>query len=72
MAHRPVPVSAAHKPFNKMGKKAIAASAATRKHDPTGGAGGGSNVRRQTALRAPQRAVVLAGDLPLHARQGQP
>eukprot|EP00965_Chrysotila_dentata_P147107 4857051-Pleurochrysis_carterae.AAC.1 len=37
MAHRPVPVSAAHKP-----KKAIAASAATRKHDPTGGAGGGT------------------------------
>eukprot|EP00965_Chrysotila_dentata_P038716 1285895-Pleurochrysis_carterae.AAC.1 len=42
MAHRPVPVSAAHKPFSKTGKKAVAASAATRKHDPTGGAGGGA------------------------------
>eukprot|EP00965_Chrysotila_dentata_P117141 3871165-Pleurochrysis_carterae.AAC.2 len=42
MAHRPVPVSATHKPFNIKGKKAIAASAATRKHYPTGGAGGGA------------------------------
>eukprot|EP00965_Chrysotila_dentata_P072490 2394934-Pleurochrysis_carterae.AAC.1 len=41
MAHRPVPVSAAHKPFNKKGKRAIAASAATRTRDQTGGAGGG-------------------------------
>eukprot|EP00965_Chrysotila_dentata_P121897 4029117-Pleurochrysis_carterae.AAC.1 len=42
MAHRPVPVSAAHKPFNKKSKKAIAASAATRTRDQTGGASGGT------------------------------
>eukprot|EP00965_Chrysotila_dentata_P062449 2069703-Pleurochrysis_carterae.AAC.1 len=42
MAHRRVSVSAANNPFNKRGKKAVAASAATRKHDPTGGAGGGA------------------------------
>eukprot|EP00965_Chrysotila_dentata_P091846 3032209-Pleurochrysis_carterae.AAC.1 len=40
LAHRPVPVSAAHKGFNKKGKKAVAAAAATRKHDSTGGTGG--------------------------------
>eukprot|EP00965_Chrysotila_dentata_P132649 4386300-Pleurochrysis_carterae.AAC.2 len=40
MAHRLVPVSTAHKAFNKNGKKVIAASAATRKNDPMGGAGG--------------------------------
>eukprot|EP00965_Chrysotila_dentata_P180902 5971384-Pleurochrysis_carterae.AAC.1 len=34
--------STRHKPFNKKGKKAVAASAATRKHGPTGGAGGGA------------------------------
>eukprot|EP00965_Chrysotila_dentata_P114460 3783124-Pleurochrysis_carterae.AAC.2 len=42
MAHRPVPVSAAHKSFNKKGKKAVAAAAATRKNDSSGGAGGGA------------------------------
>eukprot|EP00965_Chrysotila_dentata_P150820 4983649-Pleurochrysis_carterae.AAC.1 len=39
MAHRPVPVSAAHKGFNKKGKKAVAAAAAS-KNDSTEGAGG--------------------------------
>eukprot|EP00965_Chrysotila_dentata_P027562 915944-Pleurochrysis_carterae.AAC.1 len=35
MAHWPVPVSAAHKGFNKKCKKAVAAAVATRKNDST-------------------------------------
>eukprot|EP00965_Chrysotila_dentata_P037014 1231786-Pleurochrysis_carterae.AAC.3 len=42
MAHRLVPVSVAHKSFDKKGKKAVAAAAATRRNDSSGGEGGGA------------------------------
>eukprot|EP00965_Chrysotila_dentata_P243682 6205555-Pleurochrysis_carterae.AAC.1 len=46
LAYRPVQVSAAHKSFNKKGKKAISAATATQKHDPTAGAGCGAPGRK--------------------------